>query len=179
MFDQTAIAKADALIFWYGLEGESTRAKYKHFLAVQELSTNIIWSFIYDCFWLCSCNTCCSREQRVSFVSIWLHPFSVLIMLENRVRTTVISLFWQQKITLLDMCNVQYTYLMCFCLGKSEWRIEDGLELFSICIDWFQRHCIVLATWRWINCRNCTRLRLQVSAKHQSWAESKLRAWDL
>ena len=38
---------------------------------------------------------------------------------------------------------------------------------------------IVLATWRWINCRNCTRLRLQVSAKHQSWAESKLRAWDL
>ena len=118
MFDQTAIAKADALIFWYGLEGESTRAKYKHFLAVQELSTNIIWSFIYDCLWLCSCNTCCSREQRVSFVSIWLHPFLVLIMLENRVRTTVISLFWQQKITLLDMCNVQYTYLMCFCLGK-------------------------------------------------------------
>ena len=179
MFDQTAIAKADALIFWYGLEGESTRAKYKHFLAVQELSTNIIWSFIYDCFWLCSCNTCCSREQRVSFVSIWLHPFSVLIMLENRVQTTVISLFWQQKITLLDMCNVQYTYLMCFCLGRSEWRIEDGLELFSICIDWFQRHCIVLATWRRINYRNCTRLRLQVSAKHQSWAESKLRAWDL
>ena len=122
--------------------GRQYSCKVRAFSCSTKLSTNIIWSFIYDCFRLCSCNTCCSREQRVSFVSIWLHPFSVLIMLEFRVRATVISLFWQQKITLLDMCNVQYAYLMCFCLGKSEWRIEDGLELFSICIDWFQRHCL-------------------------------------
>ena len=30
---------------------------------------------------------------------------------------------------------------------------------------------IVFATWRWIDCCNCTRSRLQVSVKHQSWVK--------